>query len=95
MKTNEKIIDGASTDPFDYTLYDENGKKIKDFDCVVMKRKLQAIVQEKTKGMTMEERIAYFNARSEKAPCKGNTKAAQPQPAAVKRMALRKKKIFA
>ncbi len=62
MKTIKKIIDGISTDPFDYALYDESGKKLKDFDCVVMKRKLQAIVQEKTKDMTTAELLAYFNA---------------------------------
>jgi hypothetical protein len=61
METNKKIIDGASTDPFDYALYDETGRKLKDFDCVVMKRKLQAIVQEKTKDMTYPELRVYLD----------------------------------
>jgi hypothetical protein len=65
MEMNKKIIDGISTDPFDYALYDETGEKIKDFDCVVMKRKLQAIVQEKTKDMSPDEILAYFNKKSE------------------------------
>jgi hypothetical protein len=65
MKTNEKIIDGVSTDPFDYALYDENGNKLKDFDCVVMKRKLQAGVYERTKDMTFSEYRAYLDKRLE------------------------------
>ena len=47
METNKKISDGVLTtfsEPFDFALYDETGKKLKDFDCVVIKRKLKAIV---------------------------------------------------
>ena len=36
--------------------------KQKDFDCLELKRELQAIVHAKTKDMTSEELIAYFNA---------------------------------
>jgi hypothetical protein len=68
METNKKITDAVSTtfnDFLDFALYDEIGKKIKDFDCVVMKRKLQTIVQEKTKDMSPVEIVAYFNNKSE------------------------------
>ena len=64
METNKIIIDGVLTtlnEPFDFALYDETGRKLKDFDCVVMKRKLQAIVQEKTKDMSPAEIVSYFN----------------------------------
>jgi hypothetical protein len=39
----------------------ETSKK-KDFDCLELKRELQAIVYAKTKDMTSDELIAYFNA---------------------------------
>jgi hypothetical protein len=68
METNKKITDGVSTtfnEPFDFALYDETGRKLKDFDCVVMKRKLQTIVQEKTQDMSPAEIVAYFNKKSE------------------------------
>jgi len=68
METNKKITDGVLTtlsEPFDCALYDETGKKLKDFDCVVMKRKLQTIVQEKTKDMSPAEVVSYFNKKSE------------------------------
>jgi len=68
METNKKITDDVLTsfnEPFDFALYDETGKKLKDFDCVVMKRKLQAIVQEKTKNMSPAEIVSYFNKKSE------------------------------
>ena len=35
--------------------------KKKDFDCVEMKRKAQAKIHRKTKGMTREEEVAYWN----------------------------------
>ena len=68
METNKKITDGVLTtfsEPFDFALYDETGRKLKDFDCVVMKRKLQTIVQEKTKDMSPAEIVSYFNKKSE------------------------------
>jgi hypothetical protein len=67
MVTNKKITDSISTtcgEQLDFALYDETGKKLKDFDCVVMKRKLQAIVQEKTKDMSTAEILAYLNKNS-------------------------------
>ena len=68
METNKKTADSVQTkieEHSDFALYDETGKKIKDFDCVVMKRKLQAIVQEKTKDMSSVEILNYFNKKSE------------------------------
>jgi len=64
METNKKITDGVLTthsEPFDFALYDETGKKLKDFDCVVMKRKLQERVYEETKDMTYPELRAYLD----------------------------------
>ena len=84
-----------SSDPTDYALYDENGRKIKDFDCVVMKRKLQAIVQEKTKDMTTDELLAYFNSASKKDTFMGKKTAVQPRSTPSKRLPLRKRKEFA
>jgi len=81
METNKKVADEC----LDFALYDENGKKLKDFDCVVMKRKLQAIVYEKTKDMTTEEVLAYFNKRHAAQPCFTSTTQA----------VLRKRKEFA
>jgi len=41
--------------------------KQKDFDCVEMKRKGARKVREATKGMTVEEKAAYWRVRTEEA----------------------------
>ena len=38
----------------------------KDFDCLKMKEKLQSIVYEEIKHMTLEERLEYFKIPPEK-----------------------------
>jgi len=36
-------------------------KNEKDFDCIKMKREIQAQIYEETKNMTTEEVLAYYN----------------------------------
>ncbi|MCH7472495.1 hypothetical protein IIA79_06035 [bacterium] len=38
----------------------------KEFDCVEMKRKSQALIYEKTKDMTPEEELAYWKAHEDR-----------------------------
>lgn len=40
-----------------------NRKRTKTFDCVQMKRLIQENMYEETKGMTQDERLAYFRRR--------------------------------
>jgi hypothetical protein len=46
----------------------EMTKKKKDFDCVAMKNDIQAKIYAETKGMNVEELLAYFNISSERDP---------------------------
>lgn len=40
----------------------------KEFDCVEMKRRIQEKIYEETKGMSVEELVAYFRRRVEEGP---------------------------
>ena len=40
-----------------------NRRKAKRFDCVDMKRRIQEQIYEKTRGMTLEQRMAYLHNR--------------------------------
>jgi len=44
----------------------ETTKEKKDFDCVAMKNNIQAKIYAETKGMSVEELLAYFNIPSER-----------------------------
>ena len=39
----------------------ETTKPPPDFDCIAMKRELQARIHEQVKDMTTEERVAFYN----------------------------------
>lgn len=43
-------------------------RKAKPFDCVAFKRKAQARIYQKTKGLSPEEEIVCLEARAEKGP---------------------------
>jgi hypothetical protein len=38
---------------------------MKKFDCVAFKRRVQAEISEETRGMTPQQKIAYFNKNAE------------------------------
>ena len=42
--------------------------KMKSFDCVEMKRRIQEKIHEETKGMSAEEVVQYFHNRVEEGP---------------------------
>ena len=40
-------------------------KAKKEFDCIAFKRRVQGKIYEETKGLSLEERVAYFRDKSE------------------------------
>jgi len=55
----------------------ETTKLSENFDCLEMKRQIQAKIYAEIKDMTTEERIAYFYIPPERDPFRGRTTAAQ------------------
>jgi hypothetical protein len=46
----------------------ETNNEVKDFDCLKMKREIQAKIYEEIKDLTTEERIAYYHISPEQDP---------------------------
>ena len=46
----------------------EANKQQKDFDCLEMKKQIQAKIYAEVKDMTIQERLAYFSIAPEKDP---------------------------
>jgi hypothetical protein len=44
-----------------------NGNKIKDFDCIEMKRRSALWLHEQMEGMTVEQKIAFLTERAQRA----------------------------
>jgi len=66
----------------------ETTKLSENFSCIEMKRQIQAEIHTETKGMTTEERVAYYNLVRDKK--------STPQPrTSVRRVVPRKRKELA